>query len=138
MGRHVKHGGWGNDWLLRIYNRTTHQFKDVPVHESVVKTKSSIIHKFPFPIEHFAYQDIGQFLIKLDRYTELRRNQSNKTFHPLIIFLRSLFAFFRSYILRAGFIDGWRGLVIAWNEANGVFYKYMKRYADMANRSEKN
>ena len=138
MGRHVKRGGWGNDWLLRIFNRTTHQFNDVPVHESVSKTIQSIVQKLPFPIEHNAFQDIGQFLIKIDRYTELRRKQSNKTFHPSLIVLRSLFAFIRSYILHAGIIDGWRGLVIAWNEANGVFYKYMKRYVDIAIHNEEN
>jgi hypothetical protein len=49
-----------------------------------------------------------------------------------------MFAFVRSYIIRAGFIEGWRGLVIAWNEANGVFYKYMKRYVDIATQKEKN
>ena len=50
--------------------------------------------------------------------------------HPALIVLRSFFAFFRSYILRAGVLAGWRGLVIAWNESNGVFFKYMKIYAD--------
>ncbi len=138
MGRYVKHGGWGNDWLLRIFNRTTHQFNDAPVHESVLKTKQSIEHKLPYPIEHDAVQDIGQFLIKVNRYSEIRRKQSNKTFHPGLITLRSLFAFFRSYIIRAGFLDGWRGLVIAWNQANGVFYKYMKRYIDIATHNDKN
>ena len=137
MGRYVKHGGWGNDWLLRIFNRTTHQFNDAPVHESVIKTKQSIEHKLPYPIEHDAVQDYGQFLIKVNRYSEIRRKQGNKTFHPGFITLRSLFAFFRSYVMYAGILDGWRGLDIAWNEANGVFYKYMKIYVDIASSKEK-
>jgi glycosyltransferase involved in cell wall biosynthesis len=138
MGRYVKHGGWGNDWLLRFFNRTTHQFNDAPVHESVVKIKQSIEHKLPYSIEHDAVQDIGQFLVKIDRYSELRRKQSDKTFHPGLIVLRSLFAFFKSYVMHAGLLDGWRGLIIAWNKANGVFYKYMKRYVDIATRNENN
>ncbi len=138
MGRYVKRGGWGNDWLLRIFNRTTHQFNEALVHEKVPLTRQSKKQYLPYPIEHDAFQDIGQFLVKIDRYTEIRRNEGKKTFHPLLIVLRSLFAFFRSYIIRAGFIEGWRGLVIAWNEANGVFYKYMKRYVDLATEREKN
>ena len=138
MGRYVKRGGWGNDWLLRIFNRNTHRFNEAPVHETVLKSNHSIEQKLPSPIEHNAVQDIGQFLTKIDRYTEIRRGQSDETFRPWIIVLRSLFAFFRSYILRAGIVEGWRGLVIAWNEENGVFYKYMKRYVDIATRNEKN
>jgi hypothetical protein len=76
-------------------------------------------------------------LTKVDRYTEINRSRNKKTYHPVLIVLRSLFAFIRSYIIRAGFIDGWRGLVIAWNEANGTFYKYMKRYVDAAIQTEK-
>lgn len=75
-------------------------------------------------------QNIGQFLIKIDRYSEIRRQTRKKTFHPFVIVLRSLFAFFRSYVLKGGFLAGWRGLVIAWSESNGVFYKYMMVYAD--------
>ena len=39
--------------------------------------------------------------------------------------------------MHAGILDGWRGLDIAWNEANGVFYKYMKIYIDIATSKEK-
>ena len=138
MGKYISHGGWGNDWLLRLFNRTIHQFNDAQVHEKVPVTSRSVIEKLPCPIEHNAVQYIGQFLLKVDRYTEIRSRESNKTFNPCLIVLRSLFAFFRSYILRAGFIDGWRGLVIAWNESNGVFYKYMKRYVDLATEKENN
>jgi len=138
MGQYVKRGGWGNDWLLRVFNRTTHQFNDAPVHEKVDLSKQSIKQKLPYPIEHNAIQEISQLLIKLERYSEIRRTQGGKTFHPWFIVLRSLYAFFRSYIIRAGIVDGWRGLVIAWNEANGVFYKYMKRYVDIATQKERN
>jgi len=33
MGRHVKRGGWGNDWLIRLYHRGQHRFTDAMVHE---------------------------------------------------------------------------------------------------------
>ena len=132
MGKYTKRGGWGNDWLLRLFNRTTHKFNDAPVHEKIPVTQQSIKQKLPYSIEHNAVQNIGQFLVKIDRYSEIRKKQSKKTFHPSLIVLRSLFAFFKSYIILAGFTEGWRGLVIAWNKSNGVFYKYMKRYADLS------
>lgn len=130
MGKLVDKGGWGSDWLVRLFNRKEHRFNDNAVHESVPLMADSVPERIPYPIRHNAVQNIGQFLIKIDRYSELRRQTRSKTFHPLVIVLRSMFAFFRSYVLKRGFLAGWRGLVIAWNEANGVFFKYMKVYAD--------
>lgn len=130
MGKLVDKGGWGSDWLLRLFNRNKHGFNDNAVHESVPLTTDSESVKIPCPIQHNAVQNIGQFLIKIDRYSEIRRQTKSKTFHPLVIVLRSLFAFVRSYVLKGGFLAGWRGLVIAWSNSNGVFFKYMKVYAD--------
>lgn len=130
MGKLVARGGWGADWLVRLFNRNNHRFNDNAVHESVPTSANSTREKIPFPIRHNAVQHLGQFLEKVDKYSEIRRQTSDKTLHPFIIVLRSFFAFFRSYILKGGVLAGWRGLVIAWNESNGVFFKYMKIYAD--------
>ena len=130
MGKLVDKGGWGADWLVRLFNRNVHRFNDNAVHESVPTSASSVQERIPFPIRHNAVQHLGQFLQKIDKYSEIRRQTSNKTLHPALIALRSFFAFFRSYIIKGGMLAGWRGLVIAWNESNGVFFKYMKVYAD--------
>ena len=130
MGKLVDKGGWGADHLVRLFNRKTHHFNDKAVHESVPLTKWSNPERMPYPIRHNAVQHLGQFLIKIDRYSEIHREIGTKTFHPALITLRSLHAFIRSYVFKGGMFAGWRGLVIAWNEANGVFYKYIKVYAD--------
>ena len=36
--------------------------------------------------------------------------------------------FFSGYVLRLGFLDGWRGLVLSLVEANYVRQKYLKLY----------
>jgi len=130
MGRLVKHGGWGRDLLVRLFNRLEHNFNDHAVHESVVTYSSTVAIDIPYPIKHNAVQDISQFLDKVNLYTEIRRSTSNKTYLPSVIFLKAMWRFFESYILRAGFLSGWRGLVIAWSKSNEVFFKYMKVYAD--------
>jgi glycosyltransferase involved in cell wall biosynthesis len=132
MGKLVDKGGWGADWLVRLFNRNAHRFNENAVHEYVPTSANSVREKIPHPIVHNAVQHLGQFLQKIDKYSEIRRETSDKTYSPAIIVLRSFFAFFRSYILKGGFLAGWRGLVIAWNTSNGVFYKYMKIYADRA------
>jgi len=135
MAQRVKYGGWGNDHLVRLFNRTAHNFNDNDVHESVALGQSSTVVNIPYVIHHNAVQRIGQFLEKVNLYTEIRRETSSKTYHPFIIFSKAIWRFFESYILRAGFLSGWRGLVVAWSKSNEVFFKYIKIYADKETRS---
>lgn len=130
MGRAVRHGGWGNDHLVRLFHREHHRFNAAQVHEKVQLTATTKIARLPGKVEHAAVRHVGQFLQKIDRYTEIRRTSSDRTYPMSIIVIKSLFAFFRSYVLQRGFLAGWRGMVIAWSNANGVFYKYTKILAD--------
>jgi hypothetical protein len=99
------------------------------VHERIVPNRKSRECRLEGTLIHYAVTDIGQFLVKINRYSEIRKETWDKTYPVFVIVVRSFWAFFRTYILRLGFLDGWRGLVISVSEANGVFYKYMKLYA---------
>jgi len=129
MGEYVKYAGWGNDWLVRLFNREAHNFNDNDVHETVALHSGSYVKKIPHAINHNAVQHLGQFLVKVDRYTEINR-QSGKTYPPAIIFIKAMWRFLESYLIKGGILAGWRGMAISWSNANGVFYKYMKPYAD--------
>ncbi len=129
LGKWVKHSGWNPDYITRLFNRKKTQFKNAEVHESVnvngfqlKKLKSSIIH--------YAVNDLNDFLLKTHMYSKLKREKKLKKLPPLFIFLRALFAFFRDYFLKLGFLDGYRGLVIAVSDFNNVFFKYMNRYIE--------
>jgi len=129
MGKHIKHSGWGNDWLPRLYNRTVHGYNEAMVHENVIPQPGANIQRLQSPIKHRAVEEISQFLVKIDRYTELRVQEGSKGHGPFTSILKAKWAFLRSYVLRLGMLDGWRGVVIAWSDASGVFYRCMKCYA---------
>jgi len=137
MGLPVERGGWERDWLVRLYHRGSHQLSEAMVHENVDVHPDSRVIRLQGVIEHQAVREIGQFLQKIDLYTELRRESSTRTYPTGVIMVRAMWAFFRSYVIKLGFLAGWRGLVIAVSNFNGVFYKYMKIYADKAVREEK-
>lgn len=129
MGRPVRHSGWGNDWLIRIFNRQCHNFNDAMVHESITPGQHSRVQRLSGTITHTAVTDLSQFLEKVNRYSSIRADSGKLKSYPVpVIFTKSLFAFFRTYLLQRGWLDGWRGLVIAVSNANGVFWKYMKSY----------
>lgn len=129
MGQAVRHSGWGNDWLVRLFHRRSHNFNEAMVHESIALTSASRPQRLAGTIEHAAVTDLSQFLEKINRYSSLRADSGKLKSYPVpIIFLKAAFAFLRTYLFQHGWLDGWRGLVIAVSNANGVFWKYMKKY----------
>lgn len=137
MGREVRHSGWSDDWLLRLFNRAVTGYDDALVHEKVRDVSGGRLVRLQGALLHEAAAEIGDFLVKVNRYSEIRRQQPLRAHSAAMILLRSGWAFFRTLILRRGFLDGWRGVVIAVADANGVFFKLMKPYADERIRREK-
>ena len=106
MGKLVRRGGWGDDWLVRLFHRTYHRFDDSIVHEKVVLPKHSEAMRLSAPISHLAVNRLSDFLDKINRYSDLRMQASHKTYHPTVILLRSVVAFLKSYVIKGGF---WKG-----------------------------
>jgi glycosyltransferase involved in cell wall biosynthesis len=129
MGREVRHSGWGDDWLLRLFNRTVTSFDDALVHEKVQPAAGGTVVRLQGPLLHDAVRDVSDFLAKVNRYSRMERRRPLTHLAPAVVFLSAAWSFFRTFVLRAGFLDGWRGLVIAVSDANGVFFKYMRVHA---------
>ena len=127
LGKHIKHSGWSNDFLIRLYNKHFHQFNANMVHESIETLSSTKITKLQSSFKHNAITNLNQFLQKVMKYSDLA-SENKKTCSLLTVILKSHFAFFKTYILQFGFLDGWRGLVIATSNFNGKFFRYIKRY----------
>lgn len=135
MGRPVSVGGWGGDRLNRLYNRRSVGFSEAPVHESLV-LDGARVERLDGRLVHRAVEDLGDFLEKVRRYSALRA-PAKRPVHPLFIVPRAAWAFLRSYVFQLGFAAGWRGLAIAWSNANGVFYKYLRAWASHRRRIER-
>jgi len=136
LGRRIRHSGWGRDWLPRLYHRETARLSDAMVHENLTWGPGVTVRRLDGPLRHDAVRQLGDMLTKVNRYSEIRRQSRATVLHPVLILLRSWWAFWRTYLLQGGWLDGWRGLAIAWSNANGVFYKYLKPYADQAGPGE--
>lgn len=128
-GKHVRHAGWGNDWLPRLYNRSRFRYNDAMVHENLEIGHATPVSRLQGPLLHEAVIDLSQFLVKIDRYTELRKDSGARAYGPFGSLVKAAWAFFRSYVLQLGLLDGWRGVVIAYSDATGVFFRCMKCYA---------
>ncbi|MDP3466657.1 MAG: glycosyltransferase family 2 protein [Sulfuricurvum sp.] len=120
---------WGADEIVRIYNRKTTRYSDKQVHEHIL-TDGLSVAKLTNSFSHYPYPNISEFILKADRYSTLfaRDNVGKKSSSPTKAFFNALYSFFRTYILKRGFLDGYAGLIIAFSHMATNFYKYIKLY----------
>lgn len=120
FGKNIKTCGLYPDYSIRLFNRTKAKFNEVSVHESVqLKTNVGYLKNHMI---HLAYENIEEFIQKQNRYSSL--NHKKKSIFRAII--NPYWTFFKLYILKRGFLDGWHGFIIAKLYAQYTFWKYIK------------
>jgi len=117
--------GWDNDFVLRLYNKTTTEYLDKKVHESL-NPKDLEIYTFKNSIYHYPFKSITQLIKKADYYSELFAQNSTKESSIFKVIIHSKFMFFKSYILKRGFLYGYEGFLISFFNAFGSALKYLK------------
>lgn len=120
FGKNIKNCGLYPDYSIRLFNKNYGKFNDVHVHESVqLKSKAGYLKNHMI---HLAYDSIEEFIQKQNRYSSL--NHKKKSLLKAII--NPYWTFFKLYILKKGFLDGWHGFVISKLYAQYTFWKYIK------------
>ena len=124
LGAWISHSGWYPDRKIRLYDRRFCRWQGDFVHESL--SVNGEIGIFKGDILHFPYRDWNDHLDRIARYTDLaaraaRSNGRRGNIGKLV--LAPPLTFIKSFVLQAGFLDGWRGLAIAYMGARYVFQK---------------
>lgn len=120
FGKDIKSCGLYPDYSIRLFNRTKGAFNDVPVHESVqMQTAPSHLKNHMI---HLAYESIEEFIQKQNRYSSL--NHKKKSLFKAIV--NPYWTFFKLFIIKKGFLDGYHGFIIAKLYAQYTFWKYIK------------
>jgi glycosyltransferase involved in cell wall biosynthesis len=126
-GKFIRHSGWQPDHVLRLFPRTQARFSDDLVHERVISDlplKTLCNH-----LLHYSYLNFSQVLSKTDAYSTASAQQAfakGKRATVAGALGHGAWAFFRTYVIRAGFLDGAYGLALAISNAEASYYKYLK------------
>ncbi len=127
LGKRMHHSGIKAEKILRLVRTKDAEYRGGLVHEKLhVKGKTARLkHVFV----HHPYNSIESYFDKFNKYTTLAAQtmfEKGKKVCLLRVLLTVPFEFARRYILKAGFLDGVRGLLWASFSAFYVFVKYMK------------
>ena len=135
MGRWIRHGTWYPDYQLRLFDRRHARWAGGRVHESVrIQGKPESLTG---EIHHFVYRSLAEYLRRLEIYSNLAALDyldKGKPAIPFNLFAKPFAAFFSSYLLRRGFLDGTPGFAVAVLGSISAFFKHAKLYELKRNR----
>ena len=134
-GRLMDHSGWSPDYVLRLFRRDKAYFSSDLVHERVVCNSTPA--RLNEPVMHDPVRRLEDALSRMDRYSTAGAEQllaAGKRVSFISGISHGLWTFFRTYVLRAGFLDGREGFLLAVANAEGTYYRYMKAWLKGRNR----
>ncbi|NTX81896.1 glycosyltransferase family 2 protein [Serratia proteamaculans] len=139
LGRFMRHSGWYPDRVNRLYANQRYRYNDNLVHESLNINGAKVV-PLNGDLLHLTCRDFFAFQRKQLRYAEEwanQRHQAGKRCGYLSIITHTVGAFCKTWLLRAGFLDGKQGLLLAVVNAQYTFNKYAALWALGRNFSEK-
>ena len=127
FGKDFRYGVLGPDSVIRLFPKDKVRWQD-KVHERPVGDLPVITLKGY--MKHYTYRTFEQYIQKMNQYSSIgAQNYHDKHKSVSVIsdfFLRPAFAFFKMYVLKKGFLEGWLGFVLCLNYANYTLNKYVK------------
>ncbi|QOY23283.1 glycosyltransferase family 2 protein [Xanthomonas citri] len=125
FGRFLRHGNAYPDRVLRLFDRRRGGWRGKrEIHEAA--SVDGPVETLAGDLIHYPYRSLMQQLAKTQRYAQMMAEHEHArgkraTWSKLV--LAPAWRFWRGYLLRGGFRDGWHGLIYAYVRANYVRQK---------------
>ena len=128
-GQHIRHCGWYPDPSLRFWNKTKGKWAGNNPHDKYYMNEGSICKHIDGDLLHFSYYSIEEHITQLNKFSTIAACSKFKRKKKSNLFQITVFPtwrFFRDYVIKLGFLDGYYGFVICIDSAHEVFLKYTK------------
>jgi glycosyltransferase involved in cell wall biosynthesis len=135
-GQFIEHGGWSPDYVRRLFKRGAARFSDARVHENLIVERP--IGTLAAPLTHYSFRSLDDVIGKMNRYSSdsaAMLAAECRTPGIASAVLHGLAAFFRTYVLKRGFLDGRMGFLLAVSNAEGSYYRYAKAWLAAQDRA---
>jgi glycosyltransferase involved in cell wall biosynthesis len=128
MGRWIKHSGWYPNYRQpQLFRKDAMRYDLQPVHEGYILHTAKPIGHMKNAIWQFPFKNMAEVMHKSNRYSSLGAEKiKHKNLSMWSALLHAKWAFWKHYLFKLGFLDGWAGFVIALGNFEGTFYRYAK------------
>jgi glycosyltransferase involved in cell wall biosynthesis len=127
FGKEIKHGSLSGHYKTCLFRKNAGRFENKQVHENFITASAE--GKIQEYINHYTYANLEEYFEKINSYSSKsaaeckERNEKKST---IATYLLAKFSFFKSYILRLGFLDGYEGYLLSKVGAMYIMIKYSK------------
>jgi glycosyltransferase involved in cell wall biosynthesis len=132
MGRWIKGSGWYPNFRQpQLFRKGSMRYTLEPVHEGFENLSGKPLGTLQNAVWQFPFRNLEEVINKANRYSTLGVPKlAGKRVSMASALGHGLWSFFKHYIFKRGFVDGWAGFVIAFGNFEGTFYRYAKRYEE--------
>jgi glycosyltransferase involved in cell wall biosynthesis len=130
-GKFIRHGSWYPDTKIRLFDRRIAQWGGMNPHDKIILPENLPVEHLEGDILHYSYHTIAEHVTQNNKLSTLAAESlfaKGKKTNLFNLIVNSWWAFFQSYFIRAGFLDGLFGLVIAIQISHMTFLKHLKLY----------
>ena len=124
----VRFSGWQTDKVFRLYHKNHIEYKkDLFVHELL--NINGDIGVLKEKIEHYSFDSYTDYKNKMIHYASLRAKELHiQQLKPSVFhyYIKPIYRFFNHYIMRLGFLDGKKGITIAYLSSYYVYRRYVE------------
>lgn len=130
-GQWIKHSGRYPDKKMRLFKKGFGEWKGINPHDFYVLRNKSKSGKLKGDLLHWVYRDVEEHQQKIENFSTIAASSYYKLGIKSSIFkiyFRASWSFFKSYVLRVGFMNGYTGLIIGKLTYKYTYLKYRKLY----------
>lgn len=134
LGRWITHGDWYPDRKLRLVRRAKARMSGNDAHDLIEVSGATTV--LAGDLHHYSFPSMNRYVSKINVFADLfleKQKAEGVKWSLAANVTRPLWRFFRAYVLRCGFLDGFPGLWIAVATAFFTFVRYSRKYEDEVN-----
>jgi len=128
-GTWIRHSDWYPDRKLRLWDSRHGQWGGTNPHDKFELQANSSTAQLKGNLLHYSFHSIEQHIEQINKFSSIAAQQlylKGKRANAYHLLIKPCFKFFKSYVLRLGFLDGYYGYVACRNSAHGIFLRYAK------------
>lgn len=126
QGEKLNFSGWQTDKNHRLFRKSKAHYCDSRIVHEILNVKGTS-GKLREKLTHYCYKDYEDYKGKMLKYGQMKAKESfykENRFNYLAYWIKPAWKFFHHYILRLGFADGKKGLIVSYLNALSVLERY--------------
>ena len=128
-GKWIRHGTYYPDRKIRLVNKEKAQWGGTNPHDKIIMQKDSTLQVLKGDMLHYIYQTYEEHMLQTNKFSTIAAEEMYKagkkpSYFKLVI--NPAWAFLYGFFIRAGFLDGFTGFMVAKFTSMHSFLKYAK------------